>query len=121
MTAMQRSSSENDSLIRLADRSEAFNGRFGLAEKDDTNDGKDYGLQVPFAQSGGFYLKGIDHCDWGMKTRMSRIFNPGSGRTVMLAFDHGYIMGSTRGLERLDLAVPPLVSHVDALDRKSVV
>ncbi len=86
-----------------------------MAEKDDTNDGKDYGLQVPFAQSGGFYLKGIEHCGWGMKTRMSRIFNPGSGRTVMLAFDHGYIMGSTRGLERLDLAVPPLVPHVDAL------
>ena len=86
-----------------------------MAEKDDVNDGKDYGLGTSPRKPGAFFLKGIDHYDWGVKTRMSRIFSPVSGRTVMLAFDHGYIMGSTRGLERLDLAVPPLVPHVDAL------
>jgi putative autoinducer-2 (AI-2) aldolase len=86
-----------------------------LADKDGMNDGKNYGLDRPFAQSEGFYLKGLDHYDWGTKIRMSRIFNPESGKTVMLAFDHGYFMGPTRGLERLDLVVPPLIPHVDAL------
>jgi putative autoinducer-2 (AI-2) aldolase len=86
-----------------------------LADKDGMNDGKNYGLDTPYKKSGGFFLKGIDHYEWGLKTRMSRIFNPESCRTVMLAFDHGYFMGPTRGLERLDLVVPPLVPHVDAL------
>lgn len=86
-----------------------------MADKDGMNDGKNYGLDTPYKKSGGFFLKGIDHYEWGLKTRMSRIFNPESGRTVMLAFDHGYFMGPTRGLERLDLVVPPLVPHVDAL------
>lgn len=39
-----------------------------------------------------------------MKDRLSRIFNPQKRQTVMLAFDHGYIMGPTAGLERPDLA-----------------
>ena len=86
-----------------------------MADKDGMDDGKNYGLGTAFKKSGGFYLKGMDHYDWGTKVRMSRIFNPESGRTVMLAFDHGYFMGPTRGLERLDLTVPPLVPHVDAL------
>lgn len=33
----------------------------------------------------------------------------------MLAFDHGYIMGPTTGLERLDINVPPLMEDVDVL------
>ena len=45
----------------------------------------------------GFFLKGLAHLDWGMKDRLARIFNPKSGHTVMLAFDHGYIMGPTSG------------------------
>jgi len=32
-----------------------------------------------------------------MKDRLSRVFDPQSGKTVMLAFDHGYIMGPPRG------------------------
>jgi putative autoinducer-2 (AI-2) aldolase len=63
----------------------------------------------------GFYLKGSAHLQWGMKNRLSRIFNPDTGRTVMLAFDHGYIMGPTSGLERMDLFIPPLIPHVDCL------
>ncbi len=74
----------------------------------------DYHLDIPAAQE-GFYVKGAAHCDWGMKTRLARMFNPKSGNTVMLAFDHGYIMGPTAGLERIDLAIPPLIPYVDVL------
>ncbi len=51
----------------------------------------------------GFFLKGSNSLEWGMKDRLARIFSPVSGRTVMLAFDHGYIMGPTSGLERMDM------------------
>jgi putative autoinducer-2 (AI-2) aldolase len=50
-----------------------------------------------------------------MKNRLARMFRPDSGNTVMLAFDHGYIMGPTTGLERLDLVIPPLAPYVDVL------
>ncbi len=53
--------------------------------------------------------------DWGIKDRMARIFNPQSGHTVMLAFDHGYIMGPTSGLERIDLGIVPLMQYADCL------
>lgn len=74
---------------------------------------KDYKVDVPFANQKGFYLKGINGLDWGMKKHMSNIFNPQSGNTVMFAFDHGYFMGSTAGLERLDLLLPQLAPYVD--------
>lgn len=74
---------------------------------------KDYHTDVPFENQKGFYLKGINSLDWGMKKHMSNIFNPKSGRTVMFAFDHGYFMGSTAGLERLDLLLPKLAPYVD--------
>lgn len=74
----------------------------------------DYHLDVPAAQE-GFYVKGASHCDWGMKTRLARMFDPKSGNTVMLAFDHGYIMGPTAGLERIDLVIPPLIPYVNVL------
>ena len=74
----------------------------------------DYHLDVPAAQE-GFYVKGASHCDWGMKTRLARMFDARSGNTVMLAFDHGYIMGPTAGLERIDLVIPPLIPYVDVL------
>ena len=67
----------------------------------------DYHLDVPAVQE-GFYVKGAAHCDWGMKTRLARMFHPKSGNTVMLAFDHGYIMGPTAGLERIGLVIPPM-------------
>jgi putative autoinducer-2 (AI-2) aldolase len=50
-----------------------------------------------------------------MKNRLSRIFNPDSGRTVMLAIDHGYFQGPTTGLERIDLTILPLVPYADTL------
>ena len=46
-------------------------------------------------QAPGFFLKGSHQLDWGMKNRLSRTFNPASGRTVMLAVDHGYFQGPT--------------------------
>jgi putative autoinducer-2 (AI-2) aldolase len=33
----------------------------------------------------------------------------------MLAFDHGFIMGPTSGLERIDLSIVPLVEYADCL------
>jgi putative autoinducer-2 (AI-2) aldolase len=80
----------------------------------ETASSKDYGLEIPY-QSQGFHVKGSDHYDWGMKSRLSRIFQPKSGRTLMLAFDHGYFLGPTSGLERLDLKIPPLVPYIDVL------
>lgn len=74
---------------------------------------KDYHVDVPFANQEGFFLKGINSLDWGMKKHMANIFDPSSGNTVMFAFDHGYFMGSTAGLERLDLLLPQLAPYVD--------
>ena len=50
-----------------------------------------------------------------MQNRLSRIFNPKTGRTVMLAFDHGYFQGATTGLERVDVTIMPLVPYSDTL------
>ena len=68
----------------------------------------DYHLDVP-APEQGFFAKGLGHGDWGAKNRLSHLFNPKSGNTVMLAFDHGYIMGATAGLERMDVTIAPLI------------
>ncbi len=73
-----------------------------MADLDDIKDGKDWGQDQP-ADTSRFYIKGAAHHDWGMKARMARVFNPKSGRTVMLAFDHGYFQGPTTGLERIAL------------------
>lgn len=85
-----------------------------MADLDDIRDGKNFGLDVP-ANTEGFYLKGINNTDWGLKNRMSRIFNQKSGNTVMLAFDHGFLMGPTSGLERIDLNIAPLAEEADCL------
>src|ERR1051325_12112971 len=50
-----------------------------------------------------------------MQSRLARIFRPSSGRTVMLAIDHGYFQGPTTGLERIDLTIVPLAAQADAL------
>jgi len=80
----------------------------------DTATSKDYGIGIP-QDNNGFYVKGSSSYDWGMKNRLARIFNPKSGKTFMLAFDHGYFLGPTSGLERLDLKIPPLVPYIDVL------
>ena len=63
----------------------------------------------------GFFLKGSHQLDWGMKNRLARTFDPVSGRTVMLAVDHGYFQGPTSGLERIDLSILPLLPQCNAL------
>lgn len=52
--------------------------------------------------------------DFGMKNRLSRIFNPRTGKTVMLAVDHGYFQGPTTGLKDMK-GIVPLVPHADCL------
>ncbi|MFA7172379.1 MAG: 3-hydroxy-5-phosphonooxypentane-2,4-dione thiolase [Kiritimatiellia bacterium] len=85
-----------------------------MADLDDLRDGAKFGEGVA-QKAEGFFLKGCNNLDWGMKDRMSRIFNPESGRSVMLAFDHGFIMGPTSGVERIDLTILPLIEHADCL------
>lgn len=85
-----------------------------MPDADDLKEGKKYYADVP-QETKGFFLKGCGHLDWGMKNRLARIFNPKSGRTVMLAIDHGYFQGPTTGLERVDLNIVPLIPHADTL------
>ena len=77
-------------------------------------EGERYSTDRPQAAP-GFFLKGSHQLDWGMKNRLARVFSPASGRTVMLAIDHGYFQGTTTGLERIDLSILPLLPSCDAL------
>jgi putative autoinducer-2 (AI-2) aldolase len=85
-----------------------------MPEMDQSTKTKEYFLDTPQTND-NFFLKGSNNYDWGMKNRLARIFNPASGRTVMLAFDHGYFQGPTSGLERIDMTIKPLVPYADAL------
>ncbi|HCW98885.1 MAG: 3-hydroxy-5-phosphonooxypentane-2,4-dione thiolase [Pantoea sp.] len=85
-----------------------------MADLDDIKDGKNFGIGTPQSNR-AFFLKGSGALDWGMQSRLARIFNPASGRTVMLAFDHGYFQGPTTGLERIDLNIAPLFEYTDVL------
>ncbi len=85
-----------------------------MADLDDLREGANFNATIK-AETKSYFLKGLEHTDWGIKDRMSRIFNEKSGRTLMLAFDHGYIMGPTSGLERIDLDIVPLMEHADSL------
>jgi putative autoinducer-2 (AI-2) aldolase len=84
-----------------------------VAEADERDD-KNFQEGTPPVDH-GFFLKGSGQYDWGMKNRLGRIFRPDRGRTVMLAFDHGYFQGPTTGLERVDLNIVPIAAHADAL------
>ncbi|MFC1478487.1 3-hydroxy-5-phosphonooxypentane-2,4-dione thiolase [Candidatus Margulisiibacteriota bacterium] len=53
--------------------------------------------------------------DWGLKNRLSRIIKPETGKTVMLAVDHGYFLGPTSGLEIPRQTVEPLLPYADCL------
>ncbi|NNL42379.1 MAG: 3-hydroxy-5-phosphonooxypentane-2,4-dione thiolase LsrF, partial [Desulfobacterales bacterium] len=79
-----------------------------MPDIDQMKEGKKYYTDVP-QKNDGFFLKGSNSLDWGMKNRLARIFNPETGRTVMLAVDHGYFQGPTTGLERIDLNIVPLI------------
>ncbi len=77
-------------------------------------EGQDFSLEQSI-KTEGFFLKGSNSLDWGMKNRLARIFNPETGRTVMLAIDHGYFQGPTSGLERIDLNILPIAPFADTL------
>ena len=79
-----------------------------------TNEAKQYYTDIP-QTSESYFLKGSNSLDWGMKNRLGRIFNPVSGKTVMLAIDHGYFQGPTTGLERIDVNILPLDPYADTL------
>lgn len=85
-----------------------------MADIDGASDTKDFCLHQP-AINKPFFLKGSNSLDWGLQNRLSRVFSPASGHTVMLAIDHGYFQGPTTGLERIDVKIVPLLQHADAL------
>ncbi|KJU82216.1 autoinducer 2 aldolase [Candidatus Magnetobacterium bavaricum] len=85
-----------------------------MADTDSVKEGKQFYSDVP-AKSEAYFLKGSNSLDWGMKNRLSNIFNPTSGKTVMLAIDHGYFQGPTTGLERVDINILPLIPYTDTL------
>lgn len=85
-----------------------------MADLDSTRSGKHYRPDVP-QPTFPHAIKGASSLDWGMQNRLARILDPQSGRTVMLAFDHGYFQGPTSGLERMDLDIAPLAPLADAL------
>jgi putative autoinducer-2 (AI-2) aldolase len=85
-----------------------------MADNDDLTDGARFAASVP-ARHEPFPLKGCGALDWGMQSRLARVFRPETSRTVMLAIDHGYFQGPTTGLERVDLSIVPLLPWADAL------
>ena len=85
-----------------------------MPEVDAGRESKEFHLDIA-AENRPFFLKGSGALDWGTQNRLSRIFDPESGRTVMLAIDHGYFQGPTTGLERVDVSIVPLLPYCDAL------
>jgi putative autoinducer-2 (AI-2) aldolase len=85
-----------------------------MPDVDGNSEAKKYYTDIP-QTSESFFLKGSNSLEWGMKNRLGRIFNPVSGRTVMLAIDHGYFQGPTTGLERIDINILPLEKYADTL------
>ncbi|MCG8342783.1 MAG: 3-hydroxy-5-phosphonooxypentane-2,4-dione thiolase [Chlorobiales bacterium] len=85
-----------------------------MPEADQVKQEKNYHTDVA-VDTHGFFLKGASALDWGMKNRLSRIFRPDTGKTVMFAIDHGYFQGPTTGLERVDLNIVPLMQYSDAI------
>lgn len=86
-----------------------------MPDVDSANEAKNFYVAVPARTASNFYLKGSGALDWGMQNRLARVFRPATGRTLMLAIDHGYFQGPTTGLERVDLSILPLVPYADAL------
>src|SRR5437763_15363346 len=85
-----------------------------MPDSEHLTEGTRFAPSVPARQE-AFPLKGCGALDWGMQSRLARIFRPDIRRTVMLAIDHGYFQGPTTGLERVDLSIVPLLPWADAL------
>jgi len=50
-----------------------------------------------------------------MSNRLNRIIKPETGRTVMLAVDHGYFLGAVQRLEDPNKTIEPLLEFTDAI------
>ncbi|MGI5939888.1 MAG: 3-hydroxy-5-phosphonooxypentane-2,4-dione thiolase [Thermoleophilia bacterium] len=85
-----------------------------MPDIDSLQESKEFYFDVP-PRKEAFFLKGSTALDWGMQNRLARVFRPESGRTLMLAIDHGYFQGPTSGLERVDVNIVPLAPYADAL------
>ncbi len=85
-----------------------------MADKEGIQKTHNYHLNIPMKNE-PFALRGSNSHAWGMKNRLSNIFNPDTNRTVMLAIDHGYFLGPTSGLERVDVTIVPLLPYADTL------
>jgi len=85
-----------------------------MPDVDSLKESKNYHLDIP-QRNQACFVKGSGALDWGMQNRLARVFKPDSGRTVMLAIDHGYFQGPTSGLERVDVNIVPLAPYADAL------
>ena len=77
-----------------------------MADLNDLIEGANFGLGVAYKQQ-SFHVKGAENLSWGMKDRLSRIFNPQTSRT--------FIMKPTSGVERVDLNILLLISYADCL------
>lgn len=86
-----------------------------MPDNDDLIAADRFAAEIAPARELGVRVKGAGQLDWGLQNRLGRIFANSSGRTVMLAIDHGYFQGPTSGLERVDLSIVPLVPQADAL------
>ena len=53
-----------------------------MPDVDEIKEAKRFYIDIP-QKTDGFFLKGSNSLDWGMKNRLARIFNPDSGRTVL--------------------------------------
>ncbi len=84
-----------------------------MADMDNFKEAESFGISTP-QETVGFPLKGCNNLDWGMKNRLGRIFGE-DGKSLMLACDHGFIMGPTGGVERIDLSIVPLLKYADCL------
>lgn len=80
----------------------------------DVREEKNFYLDIPQTNK-PYDLKGCNNLDWGLKNRLSQIFDPKTNKTVMLAIDHGYFQGPTTGLERVDVNILPLLPYADTL------
>jgi putative autoinducer-2 (AI-2) aldolase len=85
-----------------------------MPDLEDPTEGARFASSVP-ARAEAFPVKGCGALDWGMQSRLARIFRPPTWRTVMLAIDHGYFQGPTSGLERVGESIVPLLPYADAL------
>lgn len=85
-----------------------------MPDKEGIKKTHNYHLDIPM-KSEPYTLRGSNSLGWGMKNRFSNIFNPKTNRTVMLAVDHGYFLGPTTGLERIDVSIVPLLPYADTL------